>query len=108
MNFTFEIVEQGEPQRPPKILRLPNKRAIWGYVEALAIQMLGRNGAVIRVKNSHGETIVRAGIRTALTSIKSCPCSDCALKRELPHAATSPRQAVETRDFEFECPLSLE
>ncbi len=108
MHFTFEIVDDGQVKGPHKVLHLPNERAIWGCVEALALQMLGNNGAFIRVKNSQGETIVRAGVRTALTSIKGCQCLDCALKKELNHAFSPPRRSLEPKEFGFECPLSLE
>ncbi len=52
MNFTFEVIKQGRTQGQPKVLKLPNGRTIWGCVEALALRLLGRHGAVIRVKNS--------------------------------------------------------
>ncbi len=106
MNFTFEIIEHGHSQGRPKVLSLPNERAVWGCVEALALEIRGRVGAIIRVKNSQGETIVRAGVRTALTSIEGCSCLDCPLKGELRHALFR-HQAVEKSGLRIACPVSL-
>ncbi len=103
MNFTFEIIEHGHSQGRPKVLSLPNERAIWGCVEALALEIRGRNGAVIQVRNSEGEPIIRAGVRTALTSIEGCQCFDCPLKTELRHGG--PHGAAE-HPLQVTCPLT--
>jgi hypothetical protein len=50
--------------------------------EALALRIQNRDSAFIRVKNSEGETIVRAGVTTALASIERCSCAACPVKRE--------------------------
>jgi|APFre7841882630_1041343.scaffolds.fasta_scaffold37727_1 hypothetical protein len=104
--FSFEIVEQGHARRPAKVLTLPNGRAIWGYVEALALRILDRDGAYIRVKNPNGETVVRAGVSIALGSIESCPCVDCPLKRELRHAISTGHHSAFDDDLQIECELS--
>ena len=48
---------------PATVLELPNERALWDLVEALALRTAGWQGAFIRVKNARGDTVVRAGIR---------------------------------------------
>jgi len=95
--FTFEIVRHDEAPVIADVLRLPDERvmwcraeawlskerAIWCRAEALALRIEKRDSAFIRVKNSEGETIVRAGVTTALASIEKCSCVACPLKREL-------------------------
>jgi len=80
--FTFEIVRHGEAPVIANVLRLSDERAIWCHAEALALRIQNRDSAFIRVKNSEGEIIVRAGVTTALASIEKCSCAACPVKRE--------------------------
>ena len=94
--FTFEIVRHDEAPVIADVLKLPDEQAIWCRaeawlsderatwcrVEALALRIENRDIAFIRVKNSEGETIVRAGVTTALASIEKCSCAACPVKRE--------------------------
>ena len=105
-DYTFEIVKPGHIKTPARVLSLPDGRAIWGCVEALALRTQGIEGAFIHVRNSHGETVVRAGISTALASIESCTCEDCPLKKELKLLKASGRRSVPDYDVRIECPLS--
>ncbi len=105
MNFTFEVIRQGRTEGSQKILKLPDERAIWGCVEAMALRMLDRHGAVIRVKNSRGETVVRAGVATALASIETCTCLHCPLKGEFVEAASSDQLVKDHSDLRVDCPL---
>ncbi|MGH6841609.1 MAG: hypothetical protein ACREDV_05880 [Methylocella sp.] len=95
--FTFEIVRHGEAPVIAGVLRLPDERlmwcraeawlsderAIWCRAEALALRIENRDGALIRVKNSEGETVILTGVATALASIEKCSCVACPLKRKL-------------------------
>ncbi len=105
MNFTFEIIEPGRTEGSQKVLKLPDERAIWGCVEAMALRMIDRDGAVIRVKNSQGETIVRAGVATALASIETCTCVNCPLKGESKQLAAFDQQTRDDSDLRVDCPL---
>jgi hypothetical protein len=81
--FVFEIVRQGEASIVAHVLRLSGARAVWCQVEALALRVQNRDCAFIRVKNREGETVIRAGVMTALASIEKCSRVSCLLKREL-------------------------
>ncbi len=81
--FTFEITRHGETSVVTDILSLSDDKGIWCHVEVLALRFKNRTGAFIRVKNSEGEIIIRAGIDTALASIEKCPCVICPLKNSL-------------------------
>jgi hypothetical protein len=81
--FTFEIVRRGERPAIVDVMTLPNGRAIWCQVEALALRIENGDGAIIRVKNPRGEIVVRTGVATALASIKKCSCTSCPLKEGL-------------------------
>ena len=85
--FQFEVIERGHAKASVVELTLPSEREIWPNVEALALQMGEAKGCFIRVKNSYGEAIIRAGVLTALISIKCCRCADCPLKHELARAS---------------------
>jgi hypothetical protein len=50
--FTFEIIGSRDAKAPTFELNLPDKRAIWGSVEALALRAVGWQGAFIKVKNA--------------------------------------------------------
>ena len=103
--FHFEVVEQGQVKGPAKVLTLPDGRAIWGCVEALALQLAGSEGAFIRVKDSRGGTVVRAGISTALASIKTCPCQSCPLKSKMKHFVATGRHSIPEHDLHVDCRL---
>ncbi len=105
MNFTFEIIKQGRTEGSQKVLKLPDERAIWGCVEAMALRIIDPDGAVIRVKNSRGETVVRAGVATALASIETCTCVNCPLKGEPKQVALSDQQIRDDSDLRVDCPL---
>ena len=81
--FTFEIIRQGEAPLIADVLTLPDERAIWCQVEALALRIKNGDGATIQVKNHKGETVVRAGVATARASIEKCSCKTCSLKKGL-------------------------
>jgi hypothetical protein len=101
--LVFEVLEQGMPAAPAKVLTLPDGRAIWAHIEALALHMVGREGAIIRVKNANDETIARVGVATALVSIERCPCDDCPIKKALKHfVATGHHSALEP-NLHVEC-----
>ncbi len=87
--YSLQIVDQGLIEARAKLLTRSNGRALWGVVEALALRMVRKEGASIRVINSAGETVIRAGVRTALSSIESCRCLDCPLKGELRRALSA-------------------
>ncbi len=103
--YTFEIIKDREAKAPMFQLDLPDKRAIWGSVEALALRAVGWQGAFIKVKNARGDTLVRAGISTALESIESC-AADCALKRELRHFLATGQHSDPEPDFFVDCPIT--
>lgn len=86
--FTFEIVRPGKRRKAARVMALPDDRAVWCHVEAFALRIKNRDGAFIRVKNSDGQVVVRAGVATAVASIEECSCTSCPLKRE---ARTSDR-----------------
>ena len=79
--FTFEIVRNGETADIADVVTLSGERVVWRQVEALALRIKNPDGASIRVKNSKGETVVRAGVRTALASIEKCLFANCPLKK---------------------------
>jgi hypothetical protein len=99
--FTFEIVREGEASIVAEVLTLSDDKAIWCYLEALALRFQHSDGAFIRVKNSEGETVVRAGVTTALASIEMCPCKSCLLKRELKRRASTGNHAATHFDLHF-------
>jgi hypothetical protein len=94
--FTFEIVRNGETPVIADVLTLSEERAIWCHVEALALRIENPDGASIRVKNGEGETVIRAGVSTALASIEKCSCTTCSLKKGLERRFSSgSRVAIE-------------
>ncbi len=90
--FSFEVVRRGEASAVVHVLQLPDGRAIWRRVEALALGVDGGASAFIRVRNSQGATVVRAGVATAIASIEKCSRIDCPLKRELQHRCSNGRK----------------
>ena len=92
--FTLEIIWQGKSSVLTRVLRLSDERPIWCQVEALALRMPNRACAIILVKNSEGETIVRTGVVTALASIEKCQPSACPLKKELERRVSTARPAA--------------
>ena len=97
-NFTLEILRRtGEAPTIAELLELSDERLIWCHVEALALRIRHGDGAYILVKNSKGQTVIRAGVRTALASIEACPCPTCSLKAEL-KLRVSPRSHAQA-DF---------
>jgi hypothetical protein len=103
--YTFAIMGRGEIKSPETVLELPNNRALWSSVEALALRAAGWQGAFIQVKNLHGDTLIRAGISTALASIDSCH-AECALKRELRHFLATGQHSAPEHDLLVDCPMS--
>ncbi len=97
--YEFEITEVGRVKTSRRFLMRPDRGAIWGRVEALALRVRGRNDAAIRVKNSSGAILARVGVATALASIEGCSVADCPLKRELVTAAPA------SYHVDIECPL---
>jgi hypothetical protein len=89
--FRFEIVRQGDTSVMAHVLRLSDERPIWCQVEALALRIQNSGCAYIRVKNSEGEIVVRAGVATAVVSIEKCPYLVCPLKRELERRVSAAR-----------------
>jgi hypothetical protein len=81
--FTLEIFRQGEPPVIASVLTLSDPRAIWCHVEALALRIGENEGAFIRVKDNKGQTVIRAGVATAVASIEKCSYGACPLKEEL-------------------------
>jgi hypothetical protein len=104
-DYVFEIIERGKIRPETKVLTIANQRYLWGSVEALALSMAGWQGAFIRVKNLQGDTLVRAGISTALASIESCP-AECPLKREQKHFLASGRHSLPVHSLLVDCALS--
>jgi len=80
--FTFEIIRQGDAARAAHVLTLSDDRAVWPHVEALALRIQNPDNTFIRVKDSAGAIVVRAGVATALASIEKCSCGGCPIKRE--------------------------
>jgi hypothetical protein len=78
--FTFEYSERGETPLFSETVDLAYRSAVWCHVEALAMRLGERPGAFIRVRDDKGQAVVRAGVATALASIATCPCQNCALK----------------------------
>ena len=96
-NFTLEMLRRtGEAPTIAELLELSDERLIWYHVEALALRMRHCDGAYILVKNSKGETLIRAGVRTALASIEACPYLTCSFKAEL-KLRMSPRHHAPAR-----------
>jgi hypothetical protein len=89
--FRFEIIRQGDASVIARVLRLSDERTIWCQVEALALRIQNMGCAFIRVTNSEGETVVQAGVATAVASIEKCPCSACPLKIKLERRASAAR-----------------
>jgi hypothetical protein len=79
-SFTFEYSLQGETPLVYESLDVDSYAAIWCHVEALALRVGERPGAYIRVRDAAGQSIVRAGVATALASIEQCACGECTLK----------------------------
>lgn len=78
--FTFEYSERGEAPLFSETVEVAHPSAVWCHVEALAVRLGERPGAFIRVRDEKGQSVVRAGVATALASIATCPCKSCALK----------------------------
>lgn len=81
--FTLEIVRQGEPPVIAGVVTSSDTRAIWCHVEALALRIEDGDDAFIRVKDNKGQTVIRAGVATAVASIENCSFEACPLKKEL-------------------------
>jgi hypothetical protein len=77
--FRFECFHKGETPFLAETIDVP-ARAIWRHVEELALRV-GRRGAFIRVSNDKGQAVVRAGVKTALAFIETCPCERCEIKK---------------------------
>ncbi|KAF2990465.1 hypothetical protein OGR47_14945 [Methylocystis sp. MJC1] len=105
-DFVFEIIERGKVRPETTLLSLPDERALWGAVEALALKLAGWQGAFIRVKNARGEPLIRAGVSTALSSIENCCAEDCPLKRELKHFRASGRHSAAEPDLLVDCSMA--
>ncbi len=90
--FTFEVVRHDD--RPVVAYTLPDERAVWCRVEALALAIKNESRAIIRVKDAAGETVIRTGTRTALASIEKCSVVDCPIKNEFERHALAERRAV--------------
>lgn len=108
--FTFEIFRCDEafviPEAPvvSYVRMLSDDQEIWPQVETIALLIDDNGKSLIRVKNPAGETVIRAGVATALTSIKECSCATCPLKREAERKAMSGNYAVALRAGErFPC-----
>ncbi len=105
-DFTFEIIERGKARPEGGAVTLPEERLLWASVEALALKMIGFRGAFIRVKNATGDTVARAGISTALSSIESCTAEDCPLKRELKHFQATGRHSASEPGLVVDCAVA--
>ncbi len=106
--FSFEIVHQGDEPLDTRLVPLADERAVWRNMEALALCMRNRDATFIRVKNSGGELIARAGVKTVLASIEKCPCFDCPIKHEMRRVSNRHRISCDLLQ-QPECPLkSLE
>jgi hypothetical protein len=79
--FSFEIAQGGKPPFVARTQSLPDIRAVWCQVEALALTIGKRDGASIRVKNAEGGIVILTGVATALAMIDKCARPDCPLKR---------------------------
>jgi hypothetical protein len=80
--FSFEIAEVGKPPFVARTQSLPDIRAAWCQLEALALTIGNRDGASIRVKNADGGIVILTGVSTALAMIDKCSRPDCPLKRK--------------------------
>jgi len=103
---TFEIVQEGHASTVVQVLTLPHEGAIWCQTEALALRIQNRDRPFILVKNSKGETVVRAGVTTTLASIEACSCGDCPIKRELEQRVLAGRHTAPGFGLQMQCPLS--
>ena len=103
--FTFEIVRQDEAPISAHVVMLPNGGAVWRHVEALALRIQNRDGTFIRVKNSEGKSVLRAGIITVLASIEKCPCLGCPIKRELEQRASTGHRTAADFGLQIQCGL---
>jgi hypothetical protein len=56
------------------------QRRLCCHVEALALRIKEGEGAFIRVKDNNGQTVIRAGVTTAVASIAKCSYGACPLK----------------------------
>ncbi|MGJ0507816.1 MAG: hypothetical protein ACR652_11985 [Methylocystis sp.] len=88
-DFTFEYAQFGEAPLVSETVDIAHRSAVWCHVEALALRLGERPGAFIRVRDDKGQAVVRAGVATALASIRTCPCRNCPVKSGAP-AATGP------------------
>jgi len=94
MWFTFEVFREGEAPFASCVLPVSDRREVWPQVEAIAALLGDRGKSYIRVRDHGGETIVRAGVATALASIKECSCTVCPLKRQIGHGAPGSDVAI--------------
>ena len=78
--FIFEIICPGQATVSADVLMVPDERALWCQVETLALRIKNDRGASIQVKSPMGETVIVAGVATALASIEKCCCTMCPLK----------------------------
>jgi len=82
---------------------LPDCKAAWCHVEALALQEASAFGVEIgdatsiRVRNAGGDMVIQAGVRTALASIERCRASNCSLRDELGRKPPCPRPSRNQR-----------
>lgn len=99
--FTFEILCPGQATIIADVLMVPDERALWCQVEALALRIKNDGGASIQVKNSIGETVIVAGVATALASIGKCCCAMCPLKTWLKQSVPLDSHAVPELGVDF-------
>jgi hypothetical protein len=97
--YTFELIRRGEAPLISEKVEISDPSTIWCQVEAFALRMHKSQGAFIRVIDEKGQTLVRAGVATALASISKCPCRGCPLKdpstRQEAKRAFSPAHVAE-------------
>jgi hypothetical protein len=99
--FTFEIICPGQATIIADVLMVPDERALWCQVEALALRIKNDGSASIQVKNRMGETVIIAGVATALASIERCCCTMCPLKTWLEQSVPLDTHAMAELGVDF-------
>jgi hypothetical protein len=81
--FTFEIARPGKAPVVAATMGLPDYKAVWCHVEALALKVGNQSGVSLRVRDAGGDIVILTGVGTALASIEKCRTTNCPLRQQL-------------------------
>jgi hypothetical protein len=96
--FTFEIIWPGGGRVVAGSISLPGHEGLWCHVETLTLRSKALVGAVIRVKDSNGGIIIRAGVVTVRASV-TLVTVHLPWVRQVPGGSLAVRLSGHTRRF---------